>query len=110
MRNEKNRRVRQLMAVALGLALGAPSMLSAQGPGTENGQWAYLGGDAWHTRYTTANEITRDNFGEMQMLWRFNAGSFGPSTPRATPSYVDGKMFTVTGDRRPRRRDQPGQR
>ena len=26
--------------------------------------------------------------------------SFGPSTPRATPSYVDGKLITVTGERR----------
>ena len=27
-------------------------------------------------------------------------GSFGPSTSRATPSYVDGKLITVTGERR----------
>jgi len=92
--------VRRLFAVALGLMVGAPAMLVAQGPGTENGQWTYLGGDAWHTRYTPADEITRDNFDELTMLWRFNASSFGPSTPRATPSYVDGKLITVTGERR----------
>ena len=100
MQNETSRRVRQLLAVALGVAVSAPTMLAAQGPGTEDGQWAYLGGDAWHTRYTTADEITADNFEEMTELWRFNAASFGPSTPRATPSFVDGKMITVTGDRR----------
>ena len=75
-------------------------MLRAQGPGTENGLWTYLGGDAWHTRYTPADEITAANFGELTELWRFNAASFGPSTPRATPSYVDGKLITVTGERR----------
>jgi len=95
-----SRFVRRLFVVALGSLIGAPTMLAAQGPGTENGQWTYLGGDAWHTRYTTADEITFDNFDELTMLWRFNAASFGPSTPRATPTYVDGKMITVTGDRR----------
>jgi glucose dehydrogenase len=78
----------------------APLTAAAQGPGVENGLWTYLGGDAWHTRYTPADEITAENFEELTMLWRFNAASFGPSTPRATPSYVGDKLITVTGDRR----------
>ena len=94
---------RQLLRRAT-LALTAltlvPLTVLAQGPGTEDGIWTYLGGDAWHTRYTPSNEITAENFSEVTELWRFNAGSFGPSTPRATPSYIDGKMITVTGDRR----------
>ncbi len=94
-----SRRFGPLVAIAAALII-APSMLAAQGPGTENGLWTYLGGDAWHTRYTPADEITADNFDELTMLWRFNAASFGPSTPRATPSYVDGKLITVTGERR----------
>ena len=77
-----------------------PLTVLAQGPGTEDGIWTYLGGDAWHTRYTPSDEITAENFSEVTELWRFNAGSFGPSTPRATPTYIDGKMITVTGDRR----------
>jgi quinoprotein glucose dehydrogenase len=103
MTNDEGRRRRRL-SLRAGLALGAlalaPWALSAQGPGTENGLWTYLGGDAWHTRYTTADEITAENFEELTMLWTFNAGSFGPSTPRATPSYVGDKLITVTGDRR----------
>jgi quinoprotein glucose dehydrogenase len=77
-----------------------PFAAGAQGPGVENAMWAYLGGDAWHTRYTPATEITTENFAELTELWRFRAASFGPSTPRATPSYVDGKLITVTGNRR----------
>jgi glucose dehydrogenase len=100
MQIQPSRSVRRLLAVALGLLVAAPSLASAQGPGTENGQWSYLGGDAWHTRYTPSTEITKDNFDELTMLWRFDASSFGPSTPRATPSYVDGKLITVTGERR----------
>jgi len=90
----------RIFTLVLGALLAAPLAASAQGPGVENGQWSYLGGDAWHTRYTPAAEITRDNFDQLTMLWRFNPASFGPSTSRATPSYVDGKLITVTGERR----------
>ena len=69
----------------------------AQGPGTENGQWTFLGGDAWHTRYSPATQIDASNFEDLEVLWQFQAASFGPSTPRATPTYVDGKLITVTG-------------
>ncbi|MGD2045109.1 MAG: PQQ-binding-like beta-propeller repeat protein [Gemmatimonadota bacterium] len=94
-----SRRFRQLFTLALAAGL-APSALAAQGPGTEDGMWTYLGGDAWHTRYTPADEITAENFEEMTLLWQFHAESFGPSTPRATPSYVGDKLITVTGERR----------
>jgi glucose dehydrogenase len=100
MTNRTSRWLSPSAALALVALAAAPLALQAQGPGTEAGLWTYLGGDAWHTRYTPADEITRDNFEDMTLLWRFSAASFGPSTPRATPTYVDGKMITVTGDRR----------
>jgi quinoprotein glucose dehydrogenase len=73
---------------------------TAQGPGVQEGQWTFLGGDAWHTRYMPADQINASNFKDLKVAWRFDAGSFGPSTSRATPSYVDGKLITVTGERR----------
>jgi quinoprotein glucose dehydrogenase len=91
---------RRLLGVALGLLLGTPLTGLAQGPGTEGGGWWYLGGDSWHTRYTPATEITPANFENLEVAWQWDASSFGPSTPRATPSYVDGKLITVTGERR----------
>ncbi len=87
-----------------GLAISAvvflPAALMAQGPGIENGQWTYMGGDAWHTRYTEATEIDASNFANLDVVWQWDASSFGPSTSRATPTYVDGKLITVTGQRR----------
>ena len=88
------------LALAFGAVLALPATSVAQGPGTEDGQWTYLGGDAWHTRYTTADQINASNFEDLEVAWRFNAASVGPSTPRATPSYVDGRLITVTGERR----------
>jgi glucose dehydrogenase len=86
-------------ALMLGI-LAAPSSAAAQGPGTGGGLWTYLGGDSWHTRYTPATEIDASNFENLEVAWQWNATSFGPSTPRATPSYMGDKLITVTGDRR----------
>ena len=88
------------LAAVLACGLWATGSVTAQGPGTENGHWTYLGGDAWHTRYTPANQIDPSNFEDLEIAWRWNAGSFGPSTARATPTYVDGKLITVSGNRR----------
>ncbi len=88
------------LVAALGVEILVPRTASAQGPGTEDGQWTYLGGDAWHTRYTPSDELTPENFEELEVAWEWNATSFGPSTARATPSYIDGKLITVAGNRR----------
>ena len=89
-----------MLTVAFGVILSAPISSMAQGPGTANGEWTFLGGDAWHTRYAPAAEINASNFEDLEVAWRWDSSSFGPSTPRATPSYIDGKLITVTGDRR----------
>ena len=85
---------------ALGVLVIAPTAVLSQGPGVENEQWSYIGGDAWHTRYTQASEIDASNFENLEVVWEWNAASFGSSTPRSTPTYVDGKLITVTGERR----------
>ena len=105
MRNHQRGRSRHLptlflLTLALGGLLCLPMASTAQGPGIEEGHWSYLGGDAWHTRYAPADQINASNFGDLEVAWRFDAASFGKSTSRATPSYVDGKLITVTGDRR----------
>ena len=86
--------------IACGLLLAAPMGASAQGPRTEGGEWTYLGGDAWHTRYSPADQIDASNFGDLEVAWQWDAGSFGSSTSRATATYVDGKLITVSGSRR----------
>ncbi len=88
------------LTLALGVLVTAPIAVTAQGPGTEGGQWTFLGGDAWHTRFTPATEITAANFNNLEVAWQFQAASFGPSTPKSTGTYVDGKFITITGERR----------
>ena len=63
-------------------------------------EWTHLGGDAHHTRYTPANNITPNNFGELKEAWVWNGSSFDAQSGRSTPSYVNGKLYTVAGPRR----------
>src|SRR5690349_1567253 len=63
-------------------------------------EWEYLGGSAGHTRYSPAKQITAENFNQLKTAWVWDGGSFRAQSGRATPSYVDGKLFTVAGERR----------
>jgi glucose dehydrogenase len=83
-------------ALPLGLLVGAATPALAQ----DTIEWTHLGGDAHHTRYTPATNITPDNFGELQEAWVWNGASFDAQSGRSTPSYVNGKLYTVAGPRR----------
>ena len=41
------------------------SSAHAQTQGTENGEWRYIGGDVWHTRYSPLDQVTADNFEDL---------------------------------------------
>ncbi len=78
----------------------APDEGVKSGPGTSGGQWEYLGGDAAHTRYSPADEITADNFEDLEEAWVWDGASFNAQSGRSTPSYINGKLYTVAGPRR----------
>ena len=63
-------------------------------------EWRYIGGDIGHTRSTPLNQISADNFDELEIEWIWNDASFGATPPRSTPVYANGKLFTVAGARR----------
>ena len=75
----------------------------AQLPGTENGEWRYLGGDAGHTRSSPLDQITAANFADLAIDWIWKSDNFGPNLDyfsRSTPIYADGLLYTVTTTRR----------
>ena len=80
------------------------SVSLAQGlPGTENGEWRYLGGDAGHTRSSPLDQINRSNFADLEQAWLWRGDNFGSSLDyfsRSTPIYVDGILYTVATPRR----------
>ena len=84
--------------------MGVGSVGSAQQTGSENGEWRYLGGDAGNTRSAPLlNQINASNFSDLEVAWIWRGNNFGPGieyTARATPVFVDGALYTVSGQRR----------
>ncbi len=92
--------LKSLVAAAFSAALWLPSPAQTQSPAQDSVEWLTLGSDHAHTRYTPANQINRDNFNDLSVEWIWNGASFGASSGRSTPSYIDGMLYTVAGDRR----------
>lgn len=85
-------------------ALSMPVSVFAQLAGVEQGEWRYLGGDAGHTRSSPQlNQINAANFSDLETAWIWRGDNFGPNveyTARSTPVFVDGILYTVSGQRR----------
>lgn len=78
------------------LVLCASTLALAQ----DDVEWWTLGSDYAHTRYLPVDQITPENFGELEESWVWDGASFNAASGRSTPSYVDGKIITVAGPRR----------
>ena len=96
-------RVMSMLHIGL-LVLLSNSFSFAQGlPGTENGEWRYIGGDMGHTRFSPLDQINRTNFEQLEQAWIWRSDNFGPNLDyfsRSTPIYVDGILYTVATPRR----------
>ncbi|MBT8146406.1 MAG: hypothetical protein KJN90_06090, partial [Gammaproteobacteria bacterium] len=66
----------------------------------ESIEWTTLGNDFAHTRYSPANEITAENFADLEVAWVWDGASFQAQSGRSTPSYINGRLYTVAGARR----------
>jgi glucose dehydrogenase len=92
------------LALALSVLLAAPASAVAQRlPGTENGEWHYLGGDAGHTRSSALDQVNAGNFEDLETAWLWRADNFAPdvnNSSKSTPSYIDGILYTAVSSRR----------
>ena len=71
--------------------------------GTGNGEWPTYGGDLGHTRYAPLDQIDADNFGDLEIAWRFSTANLGPRPEyrfQSTPLMVGGVLYTTGGTRR----------
>ena len=98
----------QTLVFCLGLASAllmatAAAAVAQRLPGTENGEWRYLGGDAGHTRSSPLDQINAGNFADLELDWIWRSDNFGPNLDyfsRSTPIYADGMLYTVATPRR----------
>ena len=84
--------------VVLGV-LAAP-VAAAQ---TDNGEWRSYGGDIANTRYAPLDQITAENFSDLEVAWRLRTANFGPEPEynfQSTPLMVGGVIYTTAGLRR----------
>jgi quinoprotein glucose dehydrogenase len=63
-------------------------------------EWTTLGNDFAHTRYSPANQINAANFKDLEVAWVWDGASFEAQSGRSTPSYINGRLYTVAGARR----------
>ena len=89
------------LSIVLSMILMMSSLLVAQG--TENGEWRSYGGDIANTRYSGLDEISAENFGDLEVAWRVNTANFGQNPEynfQSTPLMVDGVLYSTAGSRR----------
>ena len=70
---------------------------------TGNGEWRSYGGDIANTRYAPLDQITAENFDELEVAWRLKTDNFGPAPEynfQSTPLMVGGVVYTTAGLRR----------
>jgi quinoprotein glucose dehydrogenase len=95
--------VSRTLAALAALAFLFAGPLFAADPNGQTYEWAYWGGDERNSRYSPLDQVDATNFGKLEVAWRWSAANYGPEPDliyRATPLYVNGKLYTVAGQRR----------
>ena len=86
------------------LAVLAGASLAVRGQsGARNGEWPTYGGELANTRYSPLDQITRDNFKNLEVAWRFKTDNLGPrleTNLQSTPLMVKGVLYSTAGTRR----------
>lgn len=100
------RRSLRLRLAGIGLVLGAFVVLSGQQPAT-NGEWRTYGSDKAFTRYSPLDQINRDNFAKLKVVWSRPAvdplikDQFPDLSPsnyfRGTPIMINGVLYAPNG-------------
>ena len=95
--------MRWINSALIALLVCAAVGLSAQEQGTAGGEWPTYGGNLSNDRYSPLDQITAENFTEMEVAWQLSTDSFGPTPEnnlQSTPLMVDGVLYTTAGTRR----------
>ena len=72
-------------------------------PSTATGDWPHYTADMKGTKYSPLDQINADNFGKLEVAWRFKTDSLGPRPEyklEGTPLAINGVLYTTGGTRR----------
>ena len=70
---ETGRRPGGLVAVALWAFVVAATPAGAQYGAQADGEWPTYGGDLGNTKYSPLDQITADNFDQLEIAWRWRS-------------------------------------
>src|SRR6516164_5490020 len=84
--------------LAVFVVWGAFPQLAQQG--ARSGEWRSYAGEPGSTRYSSLDQINRDNFKNLQIAWSWKFDNFGGGTSETTPIMVDGVLYFTVGQRR----------
>lgn len=90
-------------AVSCGLSVCLWVLPAIAQTGAVDGEWRTYGGDLGSTRYAALDQVTAENFNDLEMVWRFNTANLGPNPDfnyQVTPLMVDGVLYATAGSRR----------
>jgi quinoprotein glucose dehydrogenase len=93
--------MRRFSAVIV-LAFACSTIVTAQ-RGARDGEWRTWGGDLGATRYAPLDQITADNFNQLQIAWRFRTDNLGKRPDfnlQTTPLMVNGVLYATAGEHR----------
>jgi len=92
-----------VVAFAVGCALFAQSSPSGFLATTKNGEWQSYTGDTRGWRYSPLDQITAQNFNDLEVAWRFKTDSLGTRPEyklEGTPLMIGGVLYATGGTRR----------
>ena len=92
--------LRQLQWIPWIVVLASAPVVAQQ---TGDIEWRTYGGDLASTRYSPADQITADNFNDLEVAWRIPTSNFGPTPEfnlQSTPLMVNGVLYSTAGVRR----------
>ena len=89
--------------VLLVVLVWSTAAVRGQSGAPANGEWPTYGGDLGHARYSPLDQITADNFDDLEVAWRFKTDNLGPRPEykyESTPLMVNGTLYSTAGSRR----------
>src|SRR5215510_10486719 len=93
----------KLTTLVLALAVIAASIRLVGQQRPQNREWTTYGADLAHTHYSPPDQINKDNFGKLEVAWRFKADALGPRPEynwESTPLEANGMIYVTAGSRR----------
>ena len=92
---------RIVLGLLIATACAVSGTLAQQG--ATDGTWSVYGGDAGSTRYSSLDQIDRDNIDDLRIAWVWKSDSLLPNaqaSSETTPIMVDGVLYFTMDQRR----------